>query len=314
MLNYILGGLLIISLVLLIVFVCKYRKVINSSIEKINQIYNKHHEELVERSKVTTEVWEQKIKFYEQRARDAEQHFNEMVAHEQQNIDKQLQLYREKEEEKMKFDFLEIADEYKEKTDQLKQEFEKLKEKNNLEVAALNIKINEYQAKYLAIQEEERKKLLLEKEKESHTLQLSEPDKCDIQYLVSIIPNLRHPEILYKLIWTEFLQKPFQDMIKRLFGSDIPKNVIYCIENIETHQKYIGKTAGEVSKRWAEHIKTSLMIGGVSRSKIHDKLFLHWDEFMFSVVEVVDDDKLSDREKFYINLYQSNIYGYNIKG
>jgi hypothetical protein len=45
------------------------------------------------------------------------------------------------------------------------------------------------------------------------------------------------------------------------------------------------------------------MIGGVSRSKIHDKLYLHWDEFMFSVVEVVDEDKLSDREKFFINLY-----------
>jgi hypothetical protein len=49
-------------------------------------------------------------------------------------------------------------------------------------------------------------------------------------YLTSIIPKLRNHEIIYKLIWSEYLQKPFNTMIKNLFGGKIPKNVIYCIE------------------------------------------------------------------------------------
>jgi uncharacterized membrane protein len=47
MLQYILGGLLVISLILLIYFISKYRRAINSAIEKVDQEYNKRHEELV---------------------------------------------------------------------------------------------------------------------------------------------------------------------------------------------------------------------------------------------------------------------------
>ena len=102
-------------------------------------------------------------------------------------------------------------------------------------------------------------------------------------------------------------------MLNNIFGANVPKNVIYCIENIETHKKYIGKTSAEVSKRWTEHIKTSLNIGTIARSNIHIALFGHWDEFSFEVLEKVEDEsQLSTREKFYINFYQSNIYGYNM--
>jgi hypothetical protein len=42
-------------------------------------------------------------------------------------------------------------------------------------------------------------------------------------------------------------------------------------------------------------------------------LFGHWDEFSFEILEKVSDESLlSSREKFYINFYQSNIYGYNM--
>ena len=133
-------------------------------------------------------------------------------------------------------------------------------------------------------------------------------------YLTSIIPKLRNHEIIYKLIWSEYLQRPFNTMIKNLFGGKIPKNVIYCIEQIDGNKKYIGKTKAEVSKRWTEHIKTSLSIGGVARSQIHDALYLHWDEFYFSILEVVDNESnLSEREKYYINFYETDKIGYNVK-
>ena len=103
-------------------------------------------------------------------------------------------------------------------------------------------------------------------------------------------------------------------MLKKIFGSKIPKNVIYCIENIKLHKKYIGKTSAEVSKRWTEHIKSSLSIGGIKHQNIHDALFEHWDEFTFSIMEEVVDNKLSEREKYYINFFETDKFGYNQKG
>ena len=104
-----------------------------------------------------------------------------------------------------------------------------------------------------------------------------------------------------------------KEMINNIFGSKVPKNVIYCIQNIETGKKYIGKTSAEVSKRWTEHVKTSLGIGGVKKSKIHSMLFNNWDKFTFSVIEVVENANLSEREKYYINFFETDKYGYNIK-
>jgi len=83
--------------------------------------------------------------------------------------------------------------------------------------------------------------------------------------LVSIESHIHHKEILYKLIWSEYIQKAFGQTLKNILGNRSPKNVIYCIENITTHKKYIGKTSAEVSKRWIEHIKNSLNIGGIKR-------------------------------------------------
>ena len=103
-------------------------------------------------------------------------------------------------------------------------------------------------------------------------------------------------------------------MLKNVLGATDPRNVIYSITNLKTNEIYIGKTKAEVSKRWSEHIKSSLNIGTIKSTKIHEALYNHWDEFVFAVVEKVPlEENLSMREKFYIDFYQSNIYGYNLK-
>ena len=191
----------------------------------------------------------------------------------------------------------------------------------NTEIESLYKTLEEYQQKEKVykqeiqiINEENRKRELAQNEIDSHRIVLSPTEYDDIQYIVSIIHNVHNSDILKKLIWSEYLQKPFQQMIKNIFGANKPKNVIYCIEHLPTHKKYIGKTSQEVSKRWSEHIKTSLGFGNIAKSKIHEAMYLHWDEFYFSVLEQVSaQDNISERERFYINFFQSNVYGYNIK-
>ena len=226
----------------------------------------------------------------------------------------------EKEKQKRK----ERADKYVEELQQLTDIYDSIAEQHKSEadfaaeeameiIWALRDEINDYRAQCDAINEQRRQEELLENEKESHIIHLSSSEKEDIDRLLELSRTFNQKTVIYKLIWTAFLQKPFNDMINALFGSNVPRSVIYCIENQNSHKKYIGKTSAEVSKRWAEHIKTSLNIGTVSKQKIHEALYGNWNDFTFTVLEQVDKDKLSEREKFYIDLYQSNVYGYNLK-
>lgn len=191
--------------------------------------------------------------------------------------------------------------------------YKQKKEELQTEITLLQSQLNEWKSKQEAINQEIQRQQELEDSINFHRIQLKESDKSDIHFLLSIEDNINNKDLLHKLIWTEYIQRPFNQMINSTFGSKIPKNVIYCIENINTHKKYIGKTSAEVSKRWTDHIKNSLNIGTIKRQNIHDALYNHWDEFTFTVLEEVKDDKLGEREKFYINFFQTDKYGFNIK-
>lgn len=194
---------------------------------------------------------------------------------------------------------------------QLISDFETTRDGFNVELEKICQELEEFRAKRAAINEAIRLEQEAQNEVEFHRIHLTETDKEDINYLLSIKDKISNHEILPKLIWSEYLQKPFNQMLKNVVGNTSPKNVIYCIENISTHKKYIGKTKQEISKRWSDHIKTSLKD---RESKVlYKNLFNHWDEFTFSILEEVENsDLLGEREKFYINFYQSNIYGYNM--
>ena len=181
------------------------------------------------------------------------------------------------------------------------------------EIDSISKELNDYQKKIQSVNEAILRQRAIKEKQDFYRICLSQKDKQDINFLLSIVDDLRTPSVLYKLIWSEYIQKPFNTMLKNIFQNKEYRCVIYKITNLNTGEIYIGKTKAEVSKRWTEHIKTSLLIGTVSRSKIHDALYKHWDEFTFEVLEKVEDESmLSSREKYYINFYQSNIYGYNM--
>lgn len=182
------------------------------------------------------------------------------------------------------------------------------------QIQTLSVEIEEYSAKQAAINNAIMRQRAIEEQQDFYRICLTPEAKSDINYLISIIPNLKNPTTLYKLIWSEYIQKQFNQMLKNVLGATDPRNVIYSITNLKTNEIYIGKTKAEVSKRWSEHIKSSLNIGTIKSAKIHEALYNHWDEFVFAVIEKVPlEENLSMREKFYIDFYQSNIYGYNLK-
>lgn len=180
------------------------------------------------------------------------------------------------------------------------------------ELALIQQELEDYKNQQRVINETIRLKELSENEKQSHVINLSINQQEDIEFLLSLINKFHNKEIIYKLIWSEYLQPSFNEMIKKQFGINIPKNVIYCIEDNQG-KKYIGKTKQLVSKRWMDHIKTSLNIGGTQRTIFHKALYKDWNNFNFSILEKVEESKLNEKEKFYIKFFETDKYGYNMK-
>ena len=181
------------------------------------------------------------------------------------------------------------------------------------ELEEIKKELEEERNKRAAVNEELRKAEEKEKYNEIHSVQLTENEKEDIHFLLSLEDRLHNKQALYKLVWSTYLQQAYKNTFHNILGNRDPRNVIYCIENIETGKKYIGKTSAEVSKRWTEHIKTSLNIGTIKTTNIHKALYNHWDEFIFYILAETEKDKLSEMEKYYISFYESDKYGYNIK-
>ena len=155
-------------------------------------------------------------------------------------------------------------------------------------------------------------------EKEIHEQQdfyrivLNESDKEDIQLLNTIEMRLHSREALYKLIYDVFYKKPLNDMINRVLqGKEFCG--IYRITNLKTNEAYIGKSTN-VKTRWQNHCKTAIGLDGMARTKIHSAMKEYGiDNFSFEVLEKCTKENYSEREKYWINFYETNVYGYNIQ-
>lgn len=87
---------------------------------------------------------------------------------------------------------------------------------------------------------------------------------------------------------------------------------IYKIENLINHRVYIGQTIMDVKDRWYRHCE----INGVSESEkatpIKRAILKYGKEnFSFDVIEEVPKDSLDDREKYWIDKFDSYRNGYN---
>lgn len=274
-------------------------------------------EQFREETEQQKQVLQDSINIQKQREVDAIAHADTTIELQKQKIDEELNYYKQLQELEIqnKHENLlkELSNHYTEIEAELQNKYNSTSIQLNNELNDVKEQITQFKAVIQAINEENRRKEEIQNNINTHRIQLTEDEKQDIEYLISIEKNIHNKELLYKLIWSSYLMQPFNKMIVKSFGTKIPKNVIYCIEEISTQKKYIGKTSTEVSKRWTDHIKNSLNIGTIKQQPIHKALFNHWDEFTFFVLEEVTNDKLGEREKFYINLFQTDKFGFNIK-
>lgn len=142
-----------------------------------------------------------------------------------------------------------------------------------------------------------------------YTLQLNDADKRDVAYLQSIEYNLREARPLRMLIWTTFYRDKVNDLAARLGA--VGASGIYKITHIDSGISYVGQ-AKDIKERWVMHVKCSLGIDTPVTSQLYaftrEKGI---DNFTFEVLEKCSINELNEKEKFYIDLYQTYDFGLN---
>ena len=162
-------------------------------------------------------------------------------------------------------------------------------------------------------QEQIRKKQK-ETEQEFYCLELNESAKQDVIKLMNLADELHNPDVLLKLVYKTYFEKPMNDLLTRVVGVNSEKSGIYKITNVLYNEAYIGQTVN-FKDRWRTHLKKGLGIEAPVSNKFYQamKKYKPWN-FTFEVLAFCDRDKLNETEKYWIDFYQTNKWGYNSKG
>ena len=86
---------------------------------------------------------------------------------------------------------------------------------------------------------------------------------------------------------------------------------IYIIKNDINDKVYIGKTNFSIKKRWTEHLMSSTKKRTEKRPLYNAMCKYGKEHFWIEVIEECSVEDSSDREKYWINFYNSYINGYN---
>lgn len=86
---------------------------------------------------------------------------------------------------------------------------------------------------------------------------------------------------------------------------------IYCIINTTNNKRYIGYSI-DISRRWATH-KRDLKNNKHENAHLQNSYNKYGaDSFKYYVIEECEQENLKEREKYWINFYNSKEFGYNM--
>lgn len=221
---------------------------------------------------------------------EAEREYNRQVALMKENVDKYA-AYLDEELEENAQSFIQYATQIGMTAEQLENQ------------------VRDVASRLVSLMEAE-KSLLDESRQKTLMLPLSREDIADLRLLMEdILPRIRREDVIRKLIWVEYIQKPTFALVSDVFP--MGTSGIYKITNTKTKKSYIGRSV-DTRARVVEHIKSSLGLGSISDQAIHHAMREEGlENFMFELLEDCEKDKLAEREKYYIGIFQSDTHGYN---
>lgn len=243
------------------------------------------------------------------RAQEAHDATERLLLAEQERARANLKGIKQLEEERMNNEFkmreAALERQYQFKQQQFEEDFQVLNDALQDELNAVKTELNEFQNKRAAVNEAIRRERELEEKEDFYRISIKENDIKDIDVLRSIESRLTNREVLNKLIYEVFIKRPLMEMEKRVLkGQKI--GGIYKITYIKTGEAYIGRSV-DIGNRWKEHCLSSLNIGTIAHSTFHNILAEKGlQNFTWEVLEEVDREKQSSREKYWVEFYQTD--------
>lgn len=145
-----------------------------------------------------------------------------------------------------------------------------------------------------------------------YKLQLSEKDIEEITEIRKIATKLRNPELLNKVLWKIYYEKPYTDLIGRVLGSNIHTG-IYKITNLENKMCYVGQSVN-IAERWKQHIKRGIGAEAPTKNKLYPAMqSIGVENFSFELIEDCDKTLLNSREDYWQEYFKAKEFGYSIK-
>lgn len=152
-----------------------------------------------------------------------------------------------------------------------------------------------------------------EKDRQSRlfaTIQVPDEFHDDIEFLLTTVSaKVQHPDVINKLVWTEYIKPYLEETFKRIEIK--PEPGIYKLTNLDSGKAYIGKST-DVKKRIADHFKSSVGMKSIADQAVHHEILKTgiWN-WTIEVIIYCDKDKLSELEKYYIDFFKTQEFGYN---
>lgn len=201
---------------------------------------------------------------------------------------------------------------YTEQELKIKNDFEAQESALTAALVDLSSKVNYETERYNGILEPLK---ILEKERQDklfYTIQIPLEYHDDIDFLLTTVAaKVQHPDIISKLIWAEYIKSNLDETFKRV-GIEA-KPGIYKLTNIDSGKAYIGKST-DIKKRIADHFKSTVGIKSIADQYVHHEILKTglWN-WSIEYITYCDKEELSDLEKYYINFFKTQEFGYNRK-
>lgn len=296
-------------LVLVVYLIIRLIKIQNGIYDEVNRkIKNKLKEYEDIKQKTTQAITE------EERANQELEKRKEQIANAIQTVEELTKNSKKLADEKMRVELDVLRQERLQKIQQeiaqAEENATKTKKELNEIIDNLRIELADYEAKRTAIIAAQKRELELQNQKDFHSIILDNNTIEDIAFIKEILTKVHKKEIIAKVIWESYLQVPTKEMLNRVVGKEKISG-IYRITNIKNQQCYVGQGV-DISNRLIQHIKGTLGIQSIADQRIHhimaDEGLENWT---FEILERCNKEKLNEREKYWINFYKSDEFGYN---
>lgn len=150
-------------------------------------------------------------------------------------------------------------------------------------------------------------------DRDFYRVQIPSEDLQEIAELRDVAAHLRSKDLLNKLIYKEYYERPCTDLIGRVVGQKVVSG-IYKISNINDGRCYVGQSVN-IKERFKQHFKRGLGVEPVSSNiKLYEAIKSEGlQNFTFEILEECPYNMLNEREQYWQEVFHAKDFGYSIK-